>query len=125
MKGKFQESGQFRKELWKHKEAAKNKELLKESHLKTLSELRKESEQSKHKELVNHLPSVRCKHCIYTNGSIRASVVTELLAAGYDNRIIMELTGHKSHAMVQTYSRQLERMDPVEHRLSTDKQSCC
>ena len=30
---------------------------------------------------------------IYTNGSIRASVVTELLAAGYDNRIIMELTG--------------------------------
>ena len=51
MKGKFQESGQLRKELWKHKEAAKNKELLKESHLKTLSELRKESEQSKHKEL--------------------------------------------------------------------------
>ena len=64
MKGKFQESGQLRKELWKHKEAAKNKELLKESHLKTLSELRKESEQSKHKELVDHLPSVGCKHCI-------------------------------------------------------------
>ena len=177
MKGKFQESKQLRKELWKHKEAAKNKELLKESHLKTLSELRKESEQSKHKELVDHLPSVGCKHCIkgdppqpvavhnlcvcedlflqplanwrpaakvwfarerrgnnwhqnvmktiseeaklskiYTNGSIRASLVTELLAAGYDNRIIMELTGHKSHAMVQTYSRQLERMDSVEHR---------
>ena len=129
------------------------------------------------KELVDHLPSVGCKHCIkgdplqpvavhklcvcedlflqllanwrpaakvwfarerrgnnwhqnvmktiseeaklskiYTNGSIRASLVTELLAAGYDNRIIMELTGHKSHAMVQTYSRQLERMDSVEHR---------
>ena len=49
MKGKFQESGQLRKELWNHKEA-KNKELLRESHLKTLSELRKESEQSKHKE---------------------------------------------------------------------------
>ena len=47
MKGKFQESGQLRKELWNHKEA-KNKELLRESHLKTLSELRKESEQSKH-----------------------------------------------------------------------------
>ena len=42
MKGKFQESGQLRKELWKHKEAAKNKELLKESHLKTLSKLRKD-----------------------------------------------------------------------------------
>ena len=26
MKGKFQESGQLRKELWKHKEAAKNKD---------------------------------------------------------------------------------------------------
>ena len=63
MKGKFQESGQLRKELWNHKEA-KNKELLRESHLKTLSELRKESEQSKHKELVDHLPSVGCKHCI-------------------------------------------------------------
>ena len=36
MKGKFQESGQLREELWKHKEAAKNKELLKESHLKTI-----------------------------------------------------------------------------------------
>ena len=43
MKGKFQESGQLRKELWNHKEA-KNKELLRELHLKTLSELRKESE---------------------------------------------------------------------------------
>ena len=53
---------------------------------------------------------------VYTNGSIRPTIVTHLLAAGYDNRTIMEITGHKSHAMVQTYSRQLERMDSVEHR---------
>ena len=52
-------------------------------------------------------------HC---NGSIRPTIMTQLLAAGYDNRTIMEITGHKSHAMVQTYSRQLEWMDSVEHR---------
>lgn len=53
---------------------------------------------------------------VYTNGSIRATIVTQLIAAGYTNRTIMEITGHKSHAMVQTYSRQLEMMDSVEHR---------
>ena len=69
MKGKFQESGQLRKELWNHKEA-KNKELLRESHLKTLSELRKESEQSKHKEELEkemmkeaEVGKVHCKRC--------------------------------------------------------------
>ena len=69
MKGKFQESGQLRKELWNHKEA-KNKELLRESHLKTLSELRKESEQSKHKEELEkemmkeaEVGNVHCKMC--------------------------------------------------------------
>ena len=68
MKGKFQESGQLRKELWNHKEA-KNK-LLRESHLKTLSELRKESEQSKHKEELEkemmkeaEVGKVHCKMC--------------------------------------------------------------
>ena len=69
MKGKFQESGQLRKELWNHKEA-KNKESLRESHLKTLSELRKESEQSKHKEELEkemmkeaEVGKVHCKMC--------------------------------------------------------------
>ena len=69
MKGKFQESGQLRKELWNHKES-KNKELLRESHLKTLSELRKESEQSKHKEELEkemmkeaEVGKVHCKMC--------------------------------------------------------------
>ena len=69
MKGKFQESGQLRKELWNHKEA-KNKELLRELHLKTLSELRKESEQSKHKEELEkemmkeaEVGKVHCKMC--------------------------------------------------------------
>ena len=53
---------------------------------------------------------------IYTNGSIRPTVVTELLSAGLSNRHVMEFTGHKSHAMVQKYNRQLEWMNNAEVR---------
>ena len=53
---------------------------------------------------------------IYTNGSIRPTVVTELISAGLSNRQVMEFTGHKSHAMVQKYNRQLEWMNNAEVR---------
>merc|ERR1719397_1779878 len=53
---------------------------------------------------------------IYTNSCMRPTVVTELLAAGYDNRQVQEFTGHKSGAMVQSYSRKLERMGEGEKR---------
>ena len=52
------------------------------SHLKTLSELRKESEQSKHKELVNHLPSVGCKHCIKGDSPQPVAVHNHWLTGG-------------------------------------------
>ena len=41
---------------------------------------------------------------------MRPTVVTELLKAGYDSRQVMTFTGHKTTAMVQHYSRQLEGM---------------
>ena len=41
---------------------------------------------------------------------MRSTVVTELLKAGYDSRQVMTFTGHKTTAMVQHYSRQLEGM---------------
>ena len=53
---------------------------------------------------------------IYTNGSIRPTVVTDLLAAGYTNAQVMEFTGHKTHGMVQKYNRDMERMNRVEIR---------
>ena len=53
---------------------------------------------------------------VYTNGSLRPTVVTELLNAGYTDRQVMEFTGHKSSAMVQKYNRQLEMMNSVEKR---------
>ena len=47
---------------------------------------------------------------VYNNGSMRPTVVTELLASGLGNRQVMEFSGHKSGAMVQHYSRKLEQM---------------
>ena len=47
---------------------------------------------------------------VYTNSCMRPTVVTELLKAGYDSRQVMTFTGHKTTAMVQHYSRQLEGM---------------
>ena len=53
---------------------------------------------------------------VYTNSCMRPTVVTELLKAGYDNRQVMSFTGHKTSAMVQHYSRQLEGMQKEEKK---------
>lgn len=42
--------------------------------------------------------------------------IAALPIAGYDNRQVQEFTGHKSGAMVQSYSRKFERMKEGEKR---------
>ena len=42
--------------------------------------------------------------CIYTNHSIRATVITSLNEAGYEARHIIAITGHKSESTVKQYA---------------------
>lgn len=53
---------------------------------------------------------------VYTNSSMRPTVVTGLLKAGYDSRQVRAFTGHKTTEMVQHYSRQLEGMQREEKK---------
>ena len=57
----------------------------------------------------------RCSR-VYTNGSLRPTAVTQLAAAGYANKVIQEVTGHKSSVMVEAYKRQNEFMRKEERR---------
>ena len=52
----------------------------------------------------------------YTNGCLRPTAVTQLAAAGYSNKVIQQMTGHKSSLMVEAYKRQNEFMRKEERR---------
>ena len=52
----------------------------------------------------------------YTNGCLRPTAVTQLVAAGYSNKVIQQMTGHKSSLMVEQYKREMDLMKKEERR---------
>ena len=53
---------------------------------------------------------------VYTNSCFRPSTITQLSAAGFSNRVTAQITGQKSHVMVEQYKRQAEQMKKHEWR---------
>ena len=53
---------------------------------------------------------------VYTNSCFRPSTITQLSAAGFSNRVTAQITGQKSHVMVEQYKRQAEQMTAEEWR---------
>ena len=72
------------------------------------------------KQMMKKVSSAADLSKVYNNGSMRPTVVTELLASGLGNRQVMEFSGHKSGAMVQHYSRKLEQMTDDEKKKAAE-----
>ena len=52
----------------------------------------------------------------YTNGSLRATTITELASAGIDNRVIAQVTGQKGHEIIAQYKKKALLMSANEKR---------
>ena len=52
----------------------------------------------------------------YTNGTMRATTITELAGAELDNRVIAQVTGQKGHAIIAQYKKKSKMMTPEEKR---------
>ena len=52
----------------------------------------------------------------YTNGSLRATTITELASADIDNRVIAQVTGQKGHEIINQYKKKSKMMTPEEKR---------
>ena len=52
----------------------------------------------------------------YTNSSLRAGTITELARAGFDNRVIGQITGQKGHSIIEQYKKKAKMMSEKEKR---------
>ena len=52
----------------------------------------------------------------YTNSCLRAGTITELARAGFDNRVISEITGQKGHQIIEQYKKKAKMMSDKERR---------
>jgi hypothetical protein len=55
----------------------------------------------------------------YTNSCLRAGTITELARAGFDNRVIGQITGQKGHAIIEQYKKKAKMMSEKEKREAT------